>query len=342
MSSLTAPSNYAYPNARVMAMRGLLLKETDIKALICAKDILGYTALLEHTPYRENFSKLEKVDIDNIENALFIHLVDTSKRILDMVPEKAMQFFAERFKKYEIELLKIIINHSDRANMDFSGYYPLLSRNTKRVITQIIESKNIADIAEVLKGTEYGRFIAEVPVSGEQVLPLITAFDRYYLENLWNCTGNLSKIDRKMTRIVVGTEIDITNIMTILRSMKLNYEAEGFLIPLTYRLGDLKGILGLSNIADVVSKLSDTPYGNVLEKSLSRYEEKDSLLYFELNLKNYLIRECRGLFAGYPFHVGIPLGFIVQKEMEVGNLRAIAMGIDSKLPQEEIEDMIVM
>lgn len=343
MSSLTAPSNYAYPNVRVMAMKGFLLKETDIKALISAKDLECYVALLEHTPYRENFSKLERINIDSIENAIFMHLVNTNKKVLNMAPDKAAHFFAECFKKYEIELLKIIINRSDRTDVDYSSYYPILGRDVRKVITQILESRNITDIVELLRGTKYGMFI-DSSVSGEQRLSLITALDRYYFENLWKSIEGLSKIDRKMARMIIGTEIDIINIMTILRAIKGNYDAEKFLIPVGYRLRleDITGILGLSHIADFVSKLSSTAYASILEKSLTRYEETNSLLSFELNLKNYLLQVGRDLFTGYPFHIGIPLGFIIMKEMEVENLRTIAMGIDSKLSQEEIEDMIVM
>ncbi len=340
MSSFTAPSNYAYPNVRVMAMKGFLLKDMDIKALISSRDLEGYVALLEHTRYMENFSKLERIRIDDIEKALFVHLVNTNKIIQDMLPDKAAKFFAERSRKYEIELLKILINRSERTNLDYSSYYPLLSRDIKRVITQIIESKDITDVVELLSKTEYGRFLEGVPVSGEQRLSFITALDRYYLESLWSNIGGLPKIDGRVGRTIVGTEIDIINIMTILRAIKGNYDAEKFIIPVSYRLGDVRGISGIGNISDFVSKLSNTVYGDILEKSLPKYEETNSLLSFELNLKNYLLQKSKELFAGYPFHIGIPLGFLIIKEMEVENLRAIAIGIDSGLPSNEIEGMI--
>lgn len=341
MSSLTAPSSYAYPNVRVMAMKGLLLKEADIKALIGAKDLESYAALLEHTPYRENFSRLERINIEGVENTLFIHLIDTNKKVLDMVPDKAACFFAERFRRYEIELLKILVNNSGRKNSDYSSYYPMLSRDVKRIIAQIAESKNITDIIELLGKTKYGTFIDEIPSSGEQRLSMITALDRRYFGNLWKSIDGLSKIDSKIGRMVVGTEIDIINIMTILRSTKGSYDAEKFLIPISYKLGDTKGISGIGDIADVVSKLSNTAYGDILEKSLPGYDETNSLLSFELNLKNCLLQIGRNLFTGYPFNIGLPLGFIIMKEMEIGNLRAIAMGIESKLSPKETEGMMV-
>jgi V/A-type H+-transporting ATPase subunit C len=336
-------SDYAYPYPRIMASKGYLLRDEDLRALTAVDQLEEYVAFLERTHY--GVGRTIGLDLGNIESMLLSDLVSAGKMVLDFAPGRTRSFFESLMLKHEIELIKLVLNRFDGAtggekNIDQSVYYPALSSDIERAMELLNVVKTKTEALDVLKGTRYG-FLSGLPA--EELTPekVAALLDRYYFQELWNSVEGLSAEDAKYARRLVGTEIELINIMALFRSAVHGYDAKKFIIPISYKLGNMVNILTGVDLHGIVSALSDTPYGEAVSDGFKHYEGDKSLLKLEMNFKRYLLRENKKLFLGYPFHIGIMLGFLKLKEYEVNNLISILVGIEYDLPAEERESLLI-
>jgi V/A-type H+-transporting ATPase subunit C len=150
--------------------------------------------------------------------------------------------------------------------------------------------------------------------------------------------------DKEIAKQLIGIEIDAMNIMILLRTIHWRGKIDpDLIIPYFYHLSEklVNECAKCDSLEDVITKLSKTPYGKILNQSLENYRQKRSLLSFELSLKKYCLEKNENFLRGDPFQIGTLLGYLKLKEVEIENLRAIAVGIENKLPEEEIEKLIL-
>lgn len=346
MVSLNVSLEYAYPYPRIMASKSYLLKDEDIRALAAVNHLDGYITFLERTHYREDIGKIGELDIDNIESMFLSNLINISKSIFDFAPKRTKSLFESLMLKHEIELIKLILNRfeevkrEDRSKIDYSIYYPILSSEIKNCLGILDMVKTRMDAIDVLKETKYG-FLSTLSAEEINIGRASDLLDKYYFHELWKTIEGLSTKDAEYARRLIGTEIELTNIMTLFRSMIYGYKAERFIIPINYKLDKIMNLLLKENLDDMVSALSNTPYGEIISDGFRYYEEHNSILGFEMNIKEYLLEEHKKVFRGYPFHLGILLGFLKLKEYEVKNLISILVGIEYNISMEERKSLLI-
>jgi V/A-type H+-transporting ATPase subunit C len=96
------------------------------------------------------------------------------------------------------------------------------------------------------------------------------------------------------------------------------------------------------NPQQLVEFVRESRYGEELEAALDELEEADSLIEFEYALDRALLEYSDQLSNRYPLSVCPVLAYVLAKEREVDNIRAVARGREAGLPPEEIEDELVM
>ena len=79
-----------------------------------------------------------------------------------------------------------------------------------------------------------------------------------------------------------------------------------------------------------------------LSRALEELQAADSLIRFERALEAALLEYSSKLSNRYPLSVCPVISYILAKEREVRNVRAIARGREAGLPVEEIEEELVM
>jgi V/A-type H+-transporting ATPase subunit C len=164
--------------------------------------------------------------------------------------------------------------------------------------------------------------------------------DRYYFDTLWKRVKKLSGGDRKIAMEFVGVEIDSVNLLNVLRARKLRLKlTEELTVPVEYRL-KLSAITGLNRVEDIISAAGF--YNKILKDKIKQYEETTSLYVFEKALRSVLVERSRAAFTGLPFHIGVLLGFLKLKEVEIQNLKGIALGIDNGAAEADIKDVLVV
>jgi vacuolar-type H+-ATPase subunit C/Vma6 len=70
-------------------------------------------------------------------------------------------------------------------------------------------------------------------------------------------------------------------------------------------------------------------------------EPRTGLPKLEVLLKRELLKECLAAFVGSPFHIGIPLAFLVMSDLEVQDLIILIEAKSSNLPEEEYRPFLL-
>jgi vacuolar-type H+-ATPase subunit C/Vma6 len=52
--------------------------------------------------------------------------------------------------------------------------------------------------------------------------------------------------------------------------------------------------------------------------------------------------QSRAAFIGYPFHIGIPLAYVVLNELEIQDLTVLVEAKSERMPAEEFQSHLVM
>jgi V/A-type H+-transporting ATPase subunit C len=143
---------------------------------------------------------------------------------------------------------------------------------------------------------------------------------------------------------VLQAEIDFRNARNALRLSRTDTDLD----PAEYYIeggklfdpAELRQLIG--NFDDLVEHIRDSEYGEDLEDALSELADADSLIRFEQALDAALLEYSDQLSYTYPLSICSALSYILAKEREVENVRAIARGREVGLPVEEIEQEVVV
>ncbi len=340
-------ADYAYPNTRIRVMQSYLLGNSELGALTRSKSLNDFIISLKQTRYEAILSKLGDVTLHNIEKQLDADLMMTSNKIIQISPQRFTPLFNILSKKHQLKYIKLILN-SKMGNLppeEIKGIIPAADldhvpyKNTEEFLLRLIDlpEKDITTLlCERYRGLD--KFISD----SSDLLDRMIALDRYYFTELQNAVDQLKGDEREIISMFIAAEADTSNLMIILRSIKLGYDARRFTIPCyDPRINEL-GKHTPGDITDAVKKLSGTAYGPMLEGALPGYTETNSLLQIELTLKRYLADKSRVLMRDYPFQIGYILGFMKLKEFEIENLKAICVGIDEGLPADKIQELLIL
>jgi vacuolar-type H+-ATPase subunit C/Vma6 len=71
-------------------------------------------------------------------------------------------------------------------------------------------------------------------------------------------------------------------------------------------------------------------------------EPKAGLPKLEVLLKRELLKQCEAAFVGSPFHIGIPLAFLVKSDLEVQDLIILIEAKSTNLTEEEYRPFLLI
>jgi len=337
---------YAYPNARVMARKGKLLDRKQITEIIDAKEMEETYNLVEEVPdYKKYMDKFP------FEKAMDMQLAETHKLIANISPKMFKEFFEVLFSRWDIKNIKTIIVAKEMGVglEEIKDATIPFGRLKKDVLDRLINSENIEEIAEVLKGTEYYGIIEDtIPLYKEKkiILPLEASLDKYYFDRWLETVSNISNRDVEVLNSLVSIQIDIINLKIILRSRIDDLEfkdIEDYLISGGRQLSPwkLKDLLGAEKIGDIVSMLEGTDYVDLLRDNISEYEKTGSVSALEFALDRYAMELGGMLSKRRPSTIGPILDFLTKKETEIKNLKVILRAKQEGFPPKIMRKMLL-
>jgi V/A-type H+/Na+-transporting ATPase subunit C len=350
-------SGYAAISSRVRAKSADLLTPQEMMRLNEAPDFLALLNSLKSTAYAPYLEGLKDKDINprRVITQIKRKLADSYYSVIQMAPVETRPLVKQLYRFYEIGNLKAVL----RALVTVSAWntetalwdrvrevlFPLGS-NSVLPAQAMVESGSIASAVDLLNGTPYEEPLsfAMKRYSAEQNLfPIEVALDLSYWRRLWAEAAKLTGQDRQHGVRIIGSLLDMNNLMWAVRYRvyhKLSEEEViNYTLPFGYRVhdSDIRAIAAGGDIASTVSRL----YPGIPDMNALLEEPKTGLPKLEVLLKRRILQQCEAAFVGNPFHIGIPLAFLVKSDLEVQDLTVLIEAKSSNMAEDEYRPFLL-
>ncbi len=350
-------SGYAAISSRVRAMYAGLLTSQDVLRLSESSDFSSLFGLLKNTAYGPYLDGLKDKDIAPRRVILQIKrkLVDSYYSVIQMTPVETRPLVKQLYRYFELDNLKAVLRglvtvstwNSETALWDRvrEVLFPL---GTDSVLPAqaMIESGSVPAAVDLLHGTPYEEAVsfAMKRYSAEQNLfPLEVALDLSYWRRLWSEAEKLTGQDRQYGVKIIGSLLDMNNLMWAIRYRvyyKLSEEEIiNYTLPFGYRVhdSDIRAIAAGADIASIITRI----YPGISEVNALLEEPQAGLPKLEFQLKRQVMQQCLSAFVGSPFHIGIPLAFLVMSDFEVQDLIVLIEAKSLNMPDDEYRPFLL-
>jgi V/A-type H+-transporting ATPase subunit C len=342
---------YSIIHARVRAMYATMLDTASWQRLCEAGTYPALLEALKATVYGPYLKTVQEQNLTSRRAVYQIkgHLADAFVTVIRSIPDAARPLVTQLYRLYEVDNLKALLRGvASGASWDQIRYvlFPLNSF-TVLPVQEMAEAKDVSAAVERLHGTSYHDTLAhamERYTAERSLFPLEVALDLDYWREMWRDINRLANPDRAQAMRLVGSLIDVANLMWAIRYRVYHHLAEeeiiNYTLPFGYRVQDrdIRAIAAGADIAPIVTRIyPDVPEpGSLLQKPRSGLPE------LERRLQQHLARECRAAFMGYPFHIGIPLAYLLLSELEIQDLTVLVEARALRVPAERYRSHLII
>jgi len=326
-------SNYAYVATRARSRRSRLLPSEAYNQLLNLElsEIARYIQDLEYRREIDRYgSKLSGADL--IETALVDNLAENIGDFLNFSTGQLREILTIYAEKYRVENLKNILRgiNQNMSPEDIERLVCPLNNSDKELYGRLYDSKSIEETITRLEGTSYYSTLRKASEgrSTDSLQPLEDALDLTYYNDL---VDNLPSggPEAEVYHNFIQLELDIANLKTVLRMRHRGIKGHKELLINGGTLkADLSNMLEGSKFQDYI-----LPYIKGDEPDLnSCVHALDEFIATRSKRFSYL----------YPLSILPVLDYLLKKEREVRNLRAIVRGKQIGLSNEKIEELVVV
>lgn len=346
----TGVFGYAAINARVRAMVANLLTPQVWAELINASDYPALLGLLRRTAYGPYLTRVDEADLTPRRAVYQIktQMADIFQTVIRVAPQQTCPLLTQLYRNYEVENLKAVLRGIRSGASWAQVRYVLFPLGPLTVLPAeaMIQTGNITAAVELLRGTTYYETLsyAMKRYNLEQSLfPLEVALDLSYWREIWSQINLLPTFDREKALQTIGALLDVNNLLWAIR-YRVYYnlseeEVINYTLPFGYRVHDtdIRAIASGADISQVVSRI----YPSLTDVPTLLLEPRQGLPELEVQLHRLVLKQCRQAFIGVPFHIGVPLGFLIMKMMEVQDLTVLVEAKSSHTPLETYRPYLV-
>lgn len=350
-------SGYAAINARVRVMYSYLLTGEDLARLGQMPDLGALLGALRQTAYGPHLESLR--DRDYTPQAIIYQvkrrLADVYQSVIHLAPPHTHSLLVQLYRYYEVNNLKAILRgvvtgpdrDSERSLWEnvqevLFPYGPMSALPAQAMV----ESGSAGAAVELLRGGPYFDVLsfAMKRYSAEQSLfPLEVALDLDYWRRLWQEARALLGQDQGPALRIVGSLLDTNNLMWAIRYRVYQGLSEeetiNYTLPFGYRVSDedVRAIAAGADLAAIVARL----YPRLPNVNQLLEQPKRGLPALEAELKRYVMQQCMSAFVGNPFHIGVPLAYLVLSDLEVQDLTVLIEAKFTGVPADNYRSFIL-
>jgi len=348
--SVSGASNVEYVSARVRARRASLYSEEDYRKLVRMGP--GEIArFMEESAYEREVNALgaRHGGVDLIEYALNANLARNFEDLLRWCEGPLYDQVARYLRKFDAWNVKTLLRgvYADADSETIQDDLIPAGELEEQFLAGLVELETVEEVVEGLAETTFGDPLTAALSDFEEtglLVPLENAVDRAYYDRLMTETESGDRATELYVEFLQA-EIDFRNVRNALRIARsgADIDVSEYFIE-GGRLFDPAQLRTLAtNPDDLVARLRESTYGDDLEVALDELESSESLIGFEHALDAALLEYSTHLSHVYPLSVCPVLAYVLAKEQEVNNIRAIARGREAGLDPEEIEtDLVVL
>jgi V/A-type H+-transporting ATPase subunit C len=346
--SATGTSNPEYVTARVRSRRARLFADEEYRKLV-RMGPAEIARFMEESAYETEINALGSrySGVDLIEYALNRNMARDFEDILSWADGQLYELIVKYLRKFDAWNVKTVIRgiYADSDRETIEADLIRAGEFDDRLVDRLLDAGSIEDVVELLGRTTFGEPLADAYDDYESsgvLVPLENAVDRAFYERL------LEDIPRteatELYREFLTAEVDFRNARNALRLARSGADID----PGEYYIdgGRLFTASELSTLAanpeELVTAVRESPYGDELSDALAELEAADSLIEFERALEVSLQAYADRLGSRFPLSVTPIISYVLAKEREVSNVRAIARGREAGLDPDRIETELVI
>lgn len=342
-------TKYSFVNSKIRAMLSYLLSPAHFERLVEARDTNEMTDILKGTAYKAIVEHLDRsnVELGNLEKELIKEDLRIYRKVCDMFSTKEEKnFVSGLMERYEIEELKVILRAwHKKIPIDLNDY--IISDKIIYDIDfkKILAAGNIEEIIILLDHTPYKQSLLEVREKFKErnsSFYLEIALDRGYYKRLFSTIDKFAPSDKKVARKLLGLEIDIENINSIIRLRKYYSLGEAAMQDVVIPGGEkvakdnLEKILATNGLSKIVETIALESHAKI--KSL-----EDENAYFIGNfLYEILLHQVKRVLAGFPFTIGTTMGYLILKRRETHNIISLFYSKALGIKKDETSSLLNM
>ena len=325
---------------KVRAMQAKLLTEKDFENIANLKSVPEAIDYLKEKPAYADDVNLMDVSLyhrGNVEKVLYQSLFDDYTRIFRFAGMEQKKFLKIYWKRYEIDLinycLRIIFNHYDKP-FDLEYKKEFFDKYSQISIDKLITSRNIVELVDNLRGTEYYAPLQKLrDAEDANLFDYDLALDLYYFSSMWKKNKRLLKgKELELYTRDCGTKIDLLNIQWIYRAKKYYHmlppDIYSLTIPIHYRISveEFKMLVEAPTLEEFERQLGTTYYA----KKLVGFEGKKLEHIYKECLKRLYLSDRRK----NPYSIATVNTYLFLKEEEIYKLttalECIRYGLSSR------------
>jgi len=346
--SAAGSSNPEYVVARVRARRGKLYSGEEYRKLtrMTPSEIARF---MEESTYEADINALgsRHAGVDLIEYALNNNLARQFERILSWSEGQIYDLVVRYLRKFDAWNVKTVVRgiYTDASREEVEADLIRAGEFDDRRMRRLLEADTIRAVVDILEDTIYGEALETAfpeYESTDVLVPLENAVDRAFYERLLENLPSAEPI--RQYREFLHAEIDFRNARNALRLARSGADID----PAEYYIdgGELFTRSDLSRLAssveELVTYIEESKYGEEIGEPLAELREAESLIAFEHATEAALLEYADRLGTVHPTSVTPVISYILAKEREVENIRAIARGKEAGLSDEQIEEELVI
>ena len=240
---------YSAIAAKLKAMYSKFLTRDDYEQLLERKSVNDICSYLKSTPgYGEVLEQVNERDIHRgqMEILLEQEMVDEYVRLYNFMDNSKRTVMEFWFMRREITFLKreirYIYTHEERSNdeVNQSKFDAFFETHTKINREIMHNAKSLSDCIEACKNTPYSEPLQRAENIGADSFSMGMVLDTYYYKSIWHTASvALDKTQENLFKRLIGTKIDMLNLMWIYRGKKYfeftNEIIFTYLLPVRYR-----------------------------------------------------------------------------------------------------------
>jgi len=333
-------ANFTYPNAVFRSSGNAYLKEKKISDLIEGGNLNEVYSELEEDGYE--ISKEAREDIDQVEKELEKINVELMKKAHRTSPDETKGFTKAWLARYDAKMAKRAVKAiKEGKNEELEERLHPVEEVNESVIEELTSARNVQEALSILRDTELGD-VLEKKEWEEKLFELDVALDKYAFNKLKAGIFKVESEQRSPIRYFFGRYTDLWNIKIVLRGIREDVEREMLkesLLPKGRELPEwkLEEMTESSSVDEALVQLEGTSYDNIRNKM-----QADERFDFEHYLDEKLLKILIELNNQYILTVGPTLKYLVGKEFELRNIRALIRGIKEDVDPIRIKELMIL
>ncbi len=339
--------NYAYVTARVRAKKTHLLPPDQYQKLL-ARDASEIARALQEGQYKNEIDDLASKyrGAELVERATRLNLGRVYSQVQGFAKGELAVAISVYLGRYDVYNVKTIL----RGKFARVAPEKILSETIPAGslaprLEELVRLERMEDVAEALRQTPWGSEIARFTEGRvvENLIEIENALDHLYYRLLVEAVPTGGRANRVLLSWVQN-EIDIVNLKTLFRLRFAGVtDGEAYFLQGGHEVTrETANRIIRGSDEEVVQEIGNLSVASEVVEATRESLRNRTVSAVATTLERELMRDARDFSHRAPLSVLPVIDFILRKKIEADNLRAIAYGKQTNLPNKTIEELLIL